>query len=88
MTARELNLAYMDVDAEQAIHHYSQAYQKLYKRTPKDMEALDSEWVVINGARMRVMELQYLTNQLEQEYHQGIEQRRNLIHRIVRWLKQ
>lgn len=88
MTTREFPLASMDVDAEQAIRHYTQAYQKLYKRTPKDMHTLDGDWVVINGARMRIGELQYLTDQLEQEYQQGLEQRRSLINRIVRWLKQ
>ncbi len=78
----------MEVNAEQAVLHYTEAYQKLYRRTPKDMRVLDHEWVMVNGARMRVAELEYVTRQLNEEYHQGLEERRSVISRLIRWLKQ
>jgi len=67
---------------------YAEAYQKLYKRMPKDLHALDNNWVVVNGARMRVAELEYLTKQLQLEYSQSIAERRNLVNRVLRWFKQ
>lgn len=73
--------------AEKVMLHYTEAYQKLYKRTPKDLRALDNEWVVVNGARMRVSELEYLTKQLQQEYRQGLAQQRSIVSRLVNWFK-
>ena len=78
----------MQMTAEQAMSHYSQAYQNLYNRTPKDLRALDQEWVIVNGARMRVSELEYLTNQLRQEYDQGAAQRKGVVLRLLKWFKQ
>jgi hypothetical protein len=78
----------MDVSSEKAMIHYAEAYQKLYKRMPKDLRALDSNWVVVNGARMRVAELEYLTKQLQQEYSQSLAARKNLVNRLLRWFKQ
>jgi len=77
----------MTQTAEQVINYYTEAYQKLYKRTPKDLHVIDSEWVVVNGARMRASELAYLTSQLQQEYTQSLEERRNIIKRLVNWFK-
>jgi hypothetical protein len=67
---------------------YAEAYQKLYKRMPKDLRALDNNWVVVNGARMRVSELEYLTKQLQQEYSQSLDERRGLVNRLLKWFKQ
>ncbi len=67
---------------------YAEAYQKLYRRMPKDLRALDNNWVVVNGARMRVSELEYLTKQLQQEYVQSLDERRGLVNRLLRWFKQ
>lgn len=75
------------VHSEQAMTHYTEAYQKLYNRVPKDLRIIDHEWVVVNGARMRVAELEYLTNQLQQEYSQGLAQKRNVVLRLLNWLK-
>jgi hypothetical protein len=63
------------------------AYQKLYNRMPKDVHTLDAEWVVVNGARMRIAELEYLTKQLQQEYAQGLEQKRNIVVKLMKWFK-
>jgi hypothetical protein len=78
----------MNVSSEQAMIHYAEAYQKLYKRMPKDLRALDNNWVVVNGARMRVTELEYLTKQLQQEYTQSLAERRGLVNRLLKWFKQ
>lgn len=78
----------MNVSSEQAMIHYAEAYQKLYKRMPKDLRALDNNWIVVNGARMRVTELEYLTKQLQQEYTQSITERRSLVNRLLKWFKQ
>jgi hypothetical protein len=78
----------MNVPSEKAMILYAEAYQKLYKRMPKDLRALDNNWVVVNGARMRVSELEYLTKQLQQEYTQSLDDRRGLVTRLLKWFKQ
>lgn len=80
----------MDAQSEKIISHYAEAYQQLYKRTPKDVRILGNGWVSVNGAKMRVSELEYLTVQLQQEYNQGqtLEQRRSIVNRLLRWFKQ
>lgn len=77
----------MELQSEKAMMHYVAAYQKLYNRVPKDLQALDNEWVVVNGARMRVTELENLTYQLQQEYSQGQEQKRSIVMRLLQWFK-
>jgi hypothetical protein len=77
----------MHLTSEKVMLHYAEAYQKLYKRTPKDLRVLDNDWVIVNGARMRVSELEYLTRQLQQEYHQGLSERRSMVTRLVKWFK-
>lgn len=75
------------VPAEEVVHYYAKAYQKLYNRIPRDLEVVDNDWVIVNGARMRVTELEYLTRQLQQEYARGIEERRSVLKRLVNWFK-
>ncbi len=77
----------MALGSEKVMTHYAEAYQKLYNRIPKDLRVIDQEWVIVNGARMRVAELEYLTRQLQQEYSQGLAQKRSVINRLVKWLK-
>jgi hypothetical protein len=72
---------------EKVMTHYADAYQKLYNRPPKDLRALDNEWVIVNGARMRVTELEYLTRQILQEYSQSVEAKRSIVARLVKWFK-
>lgn len=72
---------------EKVVAHYVEAYQKLYKRNPKELQILDHEWVIVNGARMRLAELAYLTAQLQLEYNQESEARRTVLQRLVTWLK-
>lgn len=73
---------------EKVIAHYIEAYQKLYNRSPRELQILDNEWVIVNGARMRVSELAYLTAQLQHEYKQNAtEERRSIVKRLVKWFK-
>jgi hypothetical protein len=75
--------------AERALNQYTDAYQKLYSRTPKDIRTIDAEWVLVNGARMRANELEYLTSQLLQEYRQTASaEKRNVLQRLMGWFKQ
>lgn len=73
-------------DAHRVMRGYVDAYEKLYKRTPTGLRALDADWVVVNGARMRIGELEHLTQQLLLEYHQ-LQQKRNVVARLIKWFK-
>jgi hypothetical protein len=77
----------MDGSPEKAMMHYADAYQKLYDRRPTDLRALENGWVIVNGARMRINELEYLTIQLQREYNQGNEQRRSVVVRLLKWFQ-
>ncbi len=77
----------MVANSEEVMQKYAKAYQKLYNRMPKDLHALDNSWVVVNGARMNLLELEYLTQQLKLEYRQGIAERRSVVSRLISWLK-
>jgi hypothetical protein len=75
------------VHSEKVVNLYAEAYEKLYNRKPKDMHIIDQEWVIVNGARMRVSELEFLTKQLQQEYAQGVADKRTMIDRLVKWFR-
>jgi hypothetical protein len=72
---------------EEAIRHYTQAYQRLYQRPPANLKVIDHNWVIVSGARMRITELNYLTKQLQEEYFQGLKQRRSVVKRLIKWFK-
>lgn len=72
---------------EVVIHKYTEAYRKLYRRFPRGLQAVDNEWVEISGVRMRLVELEYLTQQLQREYQQGLIERRSMVSRLVKWFK-
>jgi hypothetical protein len=78
----------MDLGHDTVIAHYSEAYQKLYNRSPRDIQNLDNGWVIVNGARMKISELEYLTGQLQQEINQDLLKRRSVVTRLLRWFKQ
>lgn len=78
----------MDLGHDRVIAQYAEAYQKLYNRLPRDIQNLDNGWVIVNGARMRVSELEYLTLQLQQEINQDLLKRRNVVTRLLKWFKQ
>ena len=72
---------------EQVLGQYAEVYRKVYHRTPRDMRILDHEWLIVNGSRMRVQELMYLTDQLQLEYTQTLEKRRTVVNRLIGWFK-
>lgn len=78
----------MQVNTETAIMRFTDAYTKLFKRNPQDLYALDNNWIVVNGARFQVVELEFLSAHMELQYKLVQEQKRGLIHRLIRWLKQ
>ena len=77
----------MEQAAKRVIINYARAYNQLYNRMPNDLRILNADWVIVNGARMKVTELEYLTKRLQQEYVQGLEQRRSVVSRLIRWFK-
>lgn len=79
----------MDMQSENILSHYTQAYQLLYKRTPKDIRILGNGWVSVNGAKMRLTEVEFLTTQLQLEYNQLVlAERRSIVKRLLNWFKQ
>ncbi|MEM9952500.1 MAG: hypothetical protein AAFV93_00065 [Chloroflexota bacterium] len=69
------------------MYRYAEAYEKLYNRRPRDLRAVDSDWVIVNGARMRLTELEHLTTQLQLEYKQTQANKRNMVSRLIKWFK-
>lgn len=69
------------------MYRYAEAYEKLYNRRPRDLRALDDNWVIVNGARMRLTELDHLTKQLQMEYKQSLSNRRNMVSKLIKWFK-
>jgi hypothetical protein len=72
---------------EYVMHSYADAYEKLYNRRPRDLRAVDNDWVIVNGARMRTAELEHLTRQLQMEYRQSLGSQRNVVSRLIKWFK-
>jgi hypothetical protein len=73
------------MDTQQIINLYTQVYRQLYKKTPRDLSLLDNGRVIVNGAQMHISELEYLTRQLQLEYHQQTAARRNVVGRLIGW---
>ena len=69
-----------------AIKRYVQMYRKLYQRDPRELRDLGAGWVLVNGARIQVSELEKLTVQMQSEYYQQVAQKRNVVHKLLRWL--
>lgn len=69
------------------MHRYTVAYEKLYNRRPRDLRAVDDDWVIVNGARMRLTELEHLTHQLQMEYKQTIGKKKDVVSRLIKWFK-
>lgn len=70
--------------AEKIITEYSTAYNSLYKRSPSQVEDLGNEWVLVNGARMSLTQLEQLTQQLNQEI-KALQDKKNIVKRLMRW---
>lgn len=66
---------------------YEQVYRKLYHREPSELRDLGAGWVLVNGARMPVAELQRLTEQMLLEYRQAMVEKRSVVRRLMAWLR-
>jgi hypothetical protein len=73
--------------AEKAIAQYVHAHQQLYGRPPRDVRVLNRDWVIVNGAQIRVGELEHLTRQLALEYNQSLTQRKSLVLKLLNFFK-
>ncbi len=69
------------------LQQYEQVYRKLYQREPSDLRDLGAGWVLVNGARMPVVELQRLTEQMQFEYRQAMAEKRSVVQRLMAWLR-
>ncbi len=78
----------MNLNAAGAIVRYRQVYSRLYQREPRELRDLGGGWVLVNGARMRVVELEKLTEQMQIEYRQVAAHRRNIVQRLIAWLRE
>ncbi len=72
---------------EKAMARYLHVYQALYQRTPKELRDLGSDWVLVNGARMSVDELENLAEELNREYQQVLANKRSIVKRLLTWFK-
>ncbi len=70
---------------EKALARYVHVYQALYQRTPRQVQDLGEGWVLVNGARMRVEELERLSDQLSAEYQQTLANKRGIVKRLLAW---
>jgi hypothetical protein len=75
----------MVVNTEKAMARYLEIYQSLYRRTPTELRDLGSDWVLVNGARMTLMELEQLTAQLQRELQEEQMRKRSLVKRLLNW---
>ncbi len=73
--------------AENAVLQYVQAHERLYGRRPKDIRVLNPDWVLVNGAQIRVGELDHLTRQLILEYNQSMTQRKSLVLKLLNFFR-
>ena len=48
---------------DKAMARYLDIYQKLYQRAPRELRDLGKDWVLVNGARMSVDQLESLTGE-------------------------
>ena len=75
----------MNVNPEKAMARYLEIYQSLYRRTPTELRDLGNNWVLVNGARMTLVELDQLTTQLQRELQEEQMRKRSLVKRLLNW---
>ncbi len=74
-----------DLRVEKAMARYQNVYVSLYQRGPKELRDLGNNWVLVNGARMNVDELENLSDQLQKEYQQVLVNKRNIVKKLLNW---
>ena len=73
------------MNTEKAMAKYLEIYQSLYRRAPSELRDLGDNWVLVNGARMTLGELEELTDQLQRELQQEQARKRGLVKRLLAW---
>lgn len=73
------------MEVQELLTDYTQTYQKLYQRNPREVRDLGQGWVLVNGARMSTDELAHLTKQLQREVEKERASKRGLVMRLVKW---
>ncbi len=77
----------MVMTAEQALMCYADAFYRVHRYMPDDLLALDEDWVFVNGVRIHVSEVNWLTNCLEQEFAVQ-QQKRGVVIRLIEYFEQ
>ena len=70
---------------EKAMARYLDVYRALYQRSPKELRDLGNNWVLVNGARMSVEELENLADELNREYQQVLTNKRSIVKKLLNW---
>lgn len=70
---------------QRAMARYLHVYLALYQREPRELRDLGNNWVLVNGARMSVDELENLSNELNREYQQVLANKRNVVKKLLKW---
>jgi len=70
---------------EKTMARYLEIYQSLYQRAPRELRDLGNNWVLVNGARMSVDELDNLTVELNREYQQVLANKRSIVKKLLNW---
>ncbi|PJF44914.1 MAG: hypothetical protein CUN55_01700 [Phototrophicales bacterium] len=73
------------MEVQQLLADYTQTYQKLYQRYPREVVDLGNGWVLVNGARMTTAELTQLTAQLQKEFEKVRANKRTIVNRLLKW---
>jgi hypothetical protein len=73
------------MNIERAMAAYVEVYQALYRKMPSELRDLGGDWVLVNGARMTIRELEQLTGQLQRELQQEKARKRSLVQRLLGW---
>ena len=77
----------MYMTAEQTLMCYTDAFYRVHRYVPDDIFAVDENWVFLNGVKIPVSEVAWLTNCLEQEY--AIQQmKRGVVVRLIEYFEQ
>jgi len=72
-------------NTDRIVEQYVETYKALYRRAPNELQHLGEGWVLINGARMTVRELELLTRQLQLELDSDRLRKRSLVKRLLGW---
>lgn len=74
-----------NVRVEKAMARYLDVYRLLYQREPRELRDIGNSWVLVNGARMNVDELENLSTQLNREYQQVLANKRSIVKKLLNW---